>query len=90
MIGEADDWTPAAPCRALADAAGPAVRYIGYAGAYHGFDGNGPVKLRTEVPNGVRPGQGVHLGGDPAAREDSRRQLVDWLRLHGAPVAARP
>ncbi len=84
MVGEADDWTAAAPCHELAStAAGPVKTEIeGYAGAYHGFDSNAPVRLRKDVPNGVKPGQGVHVGGDPAAREASRRRLLQFLAEH--------
>ena len=84
LVGEADDWTPAAPCHELASvAAGPTKPAIeGYAGAYHGFDSNAPVRLRNDVPNGVKLGQGVHVGGDPAAREASRQRLLQFLAQH--------
>jgi dienelactone hydrolase len=86
LIGEADDWTPAAPCHALADeAASPRPVVHGYAGAYHEFDGDRPLRLRTDVPNGARPGQGVHVGGDAAAREASRAELLEVLRAMVAP-----
>ena len=87
MIGEADDWTPIAPCDALvrearkAPAAGDAkpIEYERYGGAYHGFDSPLPVRVRTDVANGVRAGVGVHVGGDPAARDDSRAKLQRFL-----------
>jgi dienelactone hydrolase len=85
LLGADDDWTPAAPCEALAVRVGTAVQHETYAGAYHGFDGDGPVRLRREVPNGVYPGQGVHVGGDPAARDASRERLLRWLRERAAP-----
>ncbi|MFO1267395.1 MAG: SEC-C metal-binding domain-containing protein [Rubrivivax sp.] len=84
LLGEVDDWTAAAPCKAMAAAAVnaapapappwpnaapvPAPQWQSYEGAYHGFDGTAPVRLRRDVPNGVHPGQGVHVGADPAAR----------------------
>lgn len=80
LLGDADDWTPAAPCKALAAAAGPAVQFESYAGAFHGFDGTSPVRLRRDVPNGARPGQGVHLGGDPAARAAAVIRLEAFVR----------
>ncbi|NRF69720.1 dienelactone hydrolase family protein [Aquincola sp. S2] len=80
LLGSADDWTPAAPCEALAAQAGAAVQVESYAGAYHGFDGEAPLRLRRDVPNGVKPGQGVHVGGDPAARAASRERLQRFLR----------
>jgi dienelactone hydrolase len=81
LVGEADDWTPAAPCQALAQqAGGAAVRIETYPGAYHGFDGTAPLRLRRDVPNGVRPGQGVHVGGQREAREASALALDGFLR----------
>jgi dienelactone hydrolase len=82
LLGEADDWTPAAPCKALAAAVNTAhtpVQYEAYAGAYHGFDGTAPVRLRRDVPNGTRPGAGVHVGADPAARAAAAARLEQFL-----------
>lgn len=82
LLGEADDWTPAGPCKAMA----AAVRQIpfpvweSYQGAHHGFDGTAPVRLRADVPNGVNPGQGVHVGADPAAREAATNKLASFVR----------
>jgi dienelactone hydrolase len=83
LLGEADDWTPAAPCKALAAAAAnsqPTVQFEAYDGAYHGFDGTAAVRLRADVPNGTRPGAGVHVGGNPAARAASAMRLQNFLR----------
>jgi len=85
LLGEADDWTAAAPCKAMAAAARatapvPAPQWEAYAGAYHGFDGTAPVRLRRDVPNGVRPGQGVHVGANPEARAAARLRLERFLR----------
>lgn len=87
LLGEADDWTPAAPCKALAAASAasagagvPPPRFETYAGAHHGFDGAGPVRRRTDVPGGVQPGAGVHVGGDPAARAAAQAALDAFLR----------
>ena len=78
MIGEADDWTPAAACEHLAAEARhhkPEVET--FPEAYHGFDSREPVRLRKDVPNGVNPGQGVHVGGHPVAR-----RLAGWHLAH--------
>lgn len=83
LIGSADDWTPAQPCRRLAGDQ-PQVTLVEYEGAYHGFDGSGPVRVRRDVAGGTRPGQGVHVGGDPAARSDALQRLDDFLRQAGA------
>ncbi len=80
LLGAADDWTPAAPCQALAEAAAaPRPQVALFADAYHAFDSQAPVRLRRDVPNGVNPGQGVHVGGQPAAREASRARLREFL-----------
>ncbi|MDT9001385.1 dienelactone hydrolase family protein [Paucibacter sp. APW11] len=80
LLGEDDDWTPAADCKALAAAsADPKPEWESYAGAYHGFDGPPPVKLRKDVPNGAHPGAGVHVGGQPQAAEQSRKRLLNFL-----------
>jgi dienelactone hydrolase len=91
LLGEADDWTPAAPCKALAEQArvGDAKtnpqrpqrpQWESYEGAYHGFDGTAPLRLRKDVPNGVKPGAGVHVGANPPARAAARERLNRFLR----------
>jgi dienelactone hydrolase len=81
LMGEADDWTPPEPCRALArDAEG--VELVLYPGAFHAFDGVSPLRVRRDVPNGVRPGEGVHVGADPVAREAALAALEDFLQRH--------
>jgi len=85
LLGEADDWTAAAPCKAMAAAARatppvPVPQWEAYEGAYHGFDGTAPVRLRRDVPNGVRPGRGVHVGAQPEARAAARARLERFLR----------
>jgi dienelactone hydrolase len=85
LVGEADDWTAPGPCHRLAEAAHstdpavPAVALEGYAGAYHGFDSTQPVRVRKDVPNGVHPGQGVHVGGNAEALRRSRERLTEFL-----------
>jgi dienelactone hydrolase len=83
LVGEADDWTPAAPCRELAaHADGPQPEIEAYAGAYHGFDSNERVRLRKDVPNGVHPGEGVHVGGNADALQRSRERLLQFLQAY--------
>jgi dienelactone hydrolase len=87
LIGEADDWTPAAPCKALTETAqahGAAMQIITYPDTYHDFD-NPSLKgahLRKEVPNGVNPGQGVTTAPNPAAREDALRRVTTFFAEH--------
>jgi dienelactone hydrolase len=83
LLGGADDWTPPGPCEALAAAsAEPKPEVVVYPGVFHGFDGTGPVQLLRNVPNGVNPGQGVHMGGDTEARAASRARLLDVVQRH--------
>jgi dienelactone hydrolase len=80
LIGEADDWTPAHPCRAIAAAAGPRLTYVEYPGAFHGFDAPGePVRLRTGLAFSVRGDGTAHVGTDPAARADALRRVPAFL-----------
>ncbi|GAB2896346.1 dienelactone hydrolase family protein [Uliginosibacterium flavum] len=84
LIGEADDWTPAASCVALTNTAraqGAVMQIVTYPGAYHDFDhpGLSKIRLRADVPNGVNPGKGVHTGPDPVAREDAKRRTLEFF-----------
>jgi len=80
MLGMADDWTPPQFCLDLARKQ-PQVAVHSWAGAFHGFDSDAPVRVRTDVPNGINPGQGVHVGGQANAKEESRQLLVRHLRM---------
>lgn len=79
LVGEKDDWTPAAPCIALGKAVG--ARVTVYPDSYHDFDNPvGTVRLRTDVPNGVNPGQGVHAGANPVARDAANAEVLVLLK----------
>lgn len=83
LIGAADDWTPAAPCRSLAaDAAAerePVSIQI-YPGAYHDFDHpNLSIKSHSDLAyTGDGSGQ-AHTGTDPAARRDVVTRVPAFL-----------
>ncbi len=78
LIGEKDDWTPPEPCLALGRAAHAEV--VTYPDSYHDFDNpGGRVQVRRDVPNGVRPGEGVHAGANPAAREQANQKVRELL-----------
>ena len=81
QLGGADDWTPAAPCLDWAKRASDTatVEVVWHPGAHHGFDSTAPLRWRGDVPNGARPGQGVHVGGQAQALERSLQALQDWL-----------
>ena len=96
LLGEADDWTPAGPCKELAASArgNPPPQWFSFEGAHHGFDGTAAVRFRADVPNGA-PGQGgVHVGGQALARSQAAQRLQDFLRaqwqLAPAGVPAAP
>jgi dienelactone hydrolase len=89
LIGSADDWTPSEACEQLGrrgrEAQWPLDVTV-YAGAHHGFDGPGEeVRHRRDVPNGVRPGEGVHVGAHPRSRELANAKVAAILRQALAP-----
>ena len=81
LLGGADVWTPAAPCKAFLDgviARGSSIEVEVYPGAYHDFDWpNMPLhetpKYRTAA--GIVPIQGT----DPAARQDAFARVPAFL-----------
>jgi dienelactone hydrolase len=90
-IGANDDWTPATTCTALGNAMaarGEDMLVTTYADSYHAFDSpTGTLQHRTDVPNGVDPGRGVHVGPNPAAREAANASVRAFLRQRLAPDA---
>lgn len=85
LLGDADDWTPAAPCKELgerfqADYPGT-VTVRSYADGYHGFDSRSGVRFRADIPAGPDK-RGVHVGGNPAARAASLAELDRFLAQH--------
>jgi dienelactone hydrolase len=83
LIGEADDWTPAAPCRTLVDqanAAGEPVSIVTYPGAYHDFD---HPDQKLHIHRGLAftgSGSGVaHSGTNMPARTDSITRVLEFL-----------
>ena len=53
VMGEADDWTPAEPCRRLAAKFPERIKLVLYPGAYHDFDAPGRAGADAD-------GAGVH------------------------------
>lgn len=83
LIGENDDWTPAEPCRKLAEAAqkaGYPVTIKVYPGAHHSFDSNNPVRYVPTRMNANSPsGRGATTGGDPKAWADSIHEVTSFF-----------
>ena len=64
LLGGADDMTPPEPCEQLAarwQRRGHRVELEVYPGAFHGFDGDGALRVRPNIKGGM------HQGNDPAA-----------------------
>lgn len=88
LMGGSDDWTPAAPCKALADTVasrGERMQIVLYPDSYHDFDDPGikTKRVRKEVPNGVHPGEGVTVAPNAQAREDAKQRVIAFL---GSPL----
>jgi len=83
LMGEADNFTPPAPCKELLNAAGasgaPRIEAHWYAGAYHAFDHpNLPERVLTNVklpPDGHSP----TVGSNPEARADAIDKVKAFL-----------
>lgn len=84
LQGEKDVWTPAGPCKALADQAvalGGPVEFHLYPGAYHDFDW--PNLKRKEL-TAFTTSKGVVpiTGEDPAAHADAVERVKAFLARH--------
>jgi dienelactone hydrolase len=83
LMGEADDWTPAGPCKALAEDAivrGEPLRIKTYPEAYHDFDHpNLPVHLVSHLAFTANGEGAAHTGTNAAARADAIDQVMQFL-----------
>jgi dienelactone hydrolase len=87
LIGEADDWTPAATCREMVDAMrgrGAEATIVTYPGAYHYFDVEGQRhEVLAQVENDNRPGGfGATVSYQAEAAADARRRIEAFLARH--------
>ena len=79
LLAGADDWTPAAPCVALAQKAGMSFKL--YPDSHHGFDNPvGQVQHLPRVPNGQNPGMGVHAGRNPVTGPQAWQDVLALLK----------
>ena len=86
LIGALDDWTPAEPCRKLAEAAqsaGYPVEIKVYPGTHHSFDSILPMRYVAERINANSPtGRGATTGGNAKAWSDAIDQVARFLDRH--------
>ena len=80
VMGEDDDWTPAAPCRTLAQRFPDQIKLVLFPGAYHDFDvPNHPVTTRTGLAFTANQNGVAHVGTDPAGREAALKLVPEWI-----------
>jgi len=84
LIGEADDWTPAAECAEMVTAMqsrGAEASIVIYPGAQHYFDVEGQQKeVLADVENDVKPGgHGATVAYQEAAATDTHRRMEAFL-----------
>jgi dienelactone hydrolase len=87
LIGEADDWTPAAKCREMVDAMrgrGADATIVTYPGAYHYFDVEEQRhEVLPQVENDNRPGGfGATVSYQAEAAADARHRIEEFLARH--------
>ena len=90
LAGELDDWTPAAPCKALVEAArgGSPASIKVYPGAHHSFDNASLLRYVPERMNPNAPGgRGATTAGNREAWADSIQEVTAFFAKHlgGAP-----
>ena len=80
LVGESDDWTPAAPCHDLAARFPGQIVLASYPGAFHDFDA--PDREVEERSGLATPPSGTghaHTGTNEPAREDALRRVPAYL-----------
>jgi dienelactone hydrolase len=88
LIGDADDWIPAAPCVEMVEAMrakGADVSIDVFPGAYHYFDVEGLARtVLPEVGNDNKPGGccGATVAYDAAASARAHRRVAEFFGYH--------
>ena len=90
LAGDADDWTPAAHCEALAEGARthePNIDIEVYPGAHHAFDAiRGRERFRPDVSNPTNAtGRGATVGPHPEARDKAWARALEFLQPPAVP-----
>ena len=84
LMGDADDWTPPAPCDFLvksAKARGEKTEIVLYHGALHDFDHPRlEVKERSDIAFSATGTGKATVGTDPAAREDALKRVKAFFK----------
>ena len=76
LVGESDDWTPAAPCHELAARFPGQIVLATYPGAYHDFDAPGrTVEERSGLATPPSGTGHAHIGTNEPARQDALRRV---------------
>jgi len=77
LIGELDDWTPAADCRRLE---GGATTLKVYPGAHHSFDSDRPLRfVAGRINPSAASGRGATTAGHADAWKDSIEQVTAFF-----------
>jgi dienelactone hydrolase len=80
LVGESDDWTPAAPCHDLATRFPDRITLAAYPGAYHEFDApDRPVVERSGLATPPSGTGHAHTGTNQPARLDALRRVPAYL-----------
>ncbi|MCP3654203.1 dienelactone hydrolase family protein [Herbaspirillum sp.] len=83
LMGENDDWTPPQACEAIEEKMKGSDTEIAlrlYPDTYHDFDAPGlPVHVRMDVAGVGKRGEGVTSGGNPDARSQAYRSMLNFL-----------
>jgi dienelactone hydrolase len=83
LSGALDDWTPAEPCRQMAEtakAAGYPIDIVVYPNAHHAFDSSFPVRFVAGRNNPSAPsGKGATTGGNAEAWADAKAQVARFF-----------
>jgi len=80
LLGGKDDWTPAAPCEAVAQSDSRTrghITAVVYPNAYHAFDS--PRIIGRQIVRDARGGLGATIEYNPRAHEDAEKQVRAFL-----------